>query len=90
MEELNFPVTARAHIATVAQMSNVAYRSNRKLTCDKTANEFTDQPINKVYLLNAHHNRYVLPKTYGLILSLGMQIRMEMYFWRIHFFGVLN
>lgn len=62
MEELHCPVTDAAHIATVAQMGNIAYRSDRKLTWDKQTKGFTDPVINKTYLSKAYHNGYVLPK----------------------------
>lgn len=62
MEELHCPVTDAAHIATVAQMGNIAYRSNRKLTWDKETKGFTDAAINKAYMMKEYHNGLVLPK----------------------------
>jgi hypothetical protein len=51
-----------AHVATVAQMGNISYRSGQKLYWDKTMAGFTDQKINEDYLLKQYHNGYSLPK----------------------------
>lgn len=60
--DLNCNIQAGAHVATVAQMGNISYRSRKKLLWDKTKGAFTDQAINKQYLMNQYHNGYVLPK----------------------------
>ncbi len=59
--ELNCSIQAGAHVATVAQMGNISFRSGKKLLWDKTKGAFTDQAINKEYLLKAYHNGYKLP-----------------------------
>ncbi|RFM26350.1 Gfo/Idh/MocA family protein [Deminuibacter soli] len=51
-----------AHIATMAQMGNIAYRTGKKLTWDTGAGQFTDDAVNKEYLLKPYHNGYQLPK----------------------------
>ena len=61
-EDLHCSIQAGAHVATVAQMGNIAYRSGKKLFWDATTNRFTDEAINKKYLMKEYHNGYVLPK----------------------------
>ena len=61
-EDLHCSIQAGAHVATVAQMGNIAYRSGKKLFWDATTNRFTDEAINKKYLMKENHNGYVLPK----------------------------
>jgi len=61
-EELNCSIQAAAHVATVAQMGNLAFRSGQKLSWDDKKHQFTDQQINDKYLLAAYHNGYSLPK----------------------------
>jgi hypothetical protein len=43
-------------------MGNIAFRSGKKLTWDNTSKKFTDNEINKQYLLKEYHNGYKLPK----------------------------
>ncbi|HVW14440.1 MAG TPA: Gfo/Idh/MocA family oxidoreductase [Mucilaginibacter sp.] len=62
MEDLHCPIQAGAHVATVAQMGNIAYRSGEKLHWNAAANSFTDNAINKQYLMKEYHNGYKLPK----------------------------
>lgn len=62
MEDLHCPVQAGAHIATVAQMGNIAYRSGEKLQWDAAKEAFTEKHINKQYLVKEYHNGYQLPK----------------------------
>ncbi|MGQ7856267.1 Gfo/Idh/MocA family protein [Pedobacter sp. WC2501] len=61
-EELNCSIQAAAHVATVAQMGNLAFRSGQKLSWDNAKHQFTDQKINDKYLLAPYHNGYSLPK----------------------------
>ena len=60
-EQLHCPIQDGAHVATLAQMGNIAYRSKQKLFWDLEKNQFTDRAINKKYLLNEYHNGYKLP-----------------------------
>ncbi len=60
-ENLHCPIEAGAHVATVAQMGNIAFRSGQKLTWDKAAGKFTDENINRQYLMKEYHNGYKLP-----------------------------
>lgn len=60
--ELNCSIQAGAHVATVAQMGNISFRSGKKLLWDKAKGAFTEQDINKEYLLKEYHNGYKLPK----------------------------
>jgi len=59
---LHCPIEEGAHIATVAQMGNIAYRSGQKVNWDANKNRFTDEAINKEYFTKAYHNGYSLPK----------------------------
>jgi predicted dehydrogenase len=62
MEDLHCPIQAAAHVATVAQMGNIAYRSGKKLNWDAGKAHFTDDGINKAYFMKEYHNGYQLPK----------------------------
>ena len=62
MEDLNCSIQAGAHVATVAQMGNISFRTGKKLTWDKTKGRFTDEAVNAAYLLKQYHNGYSLPK----------------------------
>jgi predicted dehydrogenase len=63
VEDLHCPIQAGAHVATVSQMGNIAYRSGQKLFWDTSNNRFTDNEINKKYLAKEYHNGYKMPKT---------------------------
>ena len=60
-EDLHCPVQAAAHVATVAQMGNIAYRSGKKLEWDAGKEQFTDEAVNKEYFMKEYHNGYKLP-----------------------------
>ena len=60
--ELNCSIQDGAHVATVAQMGNIAYQSGAKLQWDEQKKQFTDKEINKRYLVKEYHNGYKLPK----------------------------
>jgi predicted dehydrogenase len=59
---LNCSIQAGAHVATVAQMGNIAFRSGEKLFWDKERGTFNDKAINQQYLMKEYHNGYKLPK----------------------------
>lgn len=61
-EELHCPVEAATSVATVAQMGNIAYRSGKKLEWDVAKGQFTDEAVNKEYMMKEYHNGYKLPK----------------------------
>ena len=61
-EDLHCSIQAGAHVATVAQMGNISFKSGQKLMWDKTKGAFTDDAINKQYLMKEYHNGYQLPK----------------------------
>ena len=61
-EDLNCSIQAGAHVATVAQMGNIAFRSGKKLEWDPAKKQFTDDAINRQYLMKEYHNGYSLPK----------------------------
>ena len=60
--DLHCSIQDGAHVATVAQMGNISFRSGKKLLWDKTKAAFTDEAINKEYLMKEYHNGYQLPK----------------------------
>jgi predicted dehydrogenase len=60
MSELNCPVEAGAHVATVAQMGNISFESGQRVTWDKSAQKFTDDKLNKEFLMKEYHNGYKL------------------------------
>jgi predicted dehydrogenase len=61
-EDLNCPISTGAHIATVCQLGNIAFRSRKKITWDKEKEMLTDKKLNKQYLNAFYHNGYALPK----------------------------
>ncbi|MBG9376395.1 Gfo/Idh/MocA family oxidoreductase [Panacibacter sp. DH6] len=61
MEDLKCPIKDAAHVATVCQMGNVAFRTGKKIYWDADAKRFSDADANK-YLAAEYHNGYSLPK----------------------------
>lgn len=61
MNELNCPIDAGAHVATVAQMGNISFLSGQRVEWDKQAEKFTDDKLNKKFLVKEYHNGYKLP-----------------------------
>ncbi len=59
---LHCDIQAAAHVANVAQMGNIAYRSGKKLTWNNKVGKFTDEAVNGKYLGKQYHNGYKLPK----------------------------
>ena len=59
-DDLHCPVSAAVNVATVAQMGNIAYRSGKKLVWDATKEKFSDEAINKQYMMKEYHNGYKL------------------------------
>ncbi len=51
-----------AHIATVCQLGNIAYRSKEKITWDKAKQQLTNEKLNQQYLYAQYHNGYKLQK----------------------------
>jgi predicted dehydrogenase len=47
ISDLNCPVEAGAHVATVAQMGNISYLSKQRVAWDKAGEKFTDDNLNK-------------------------------------------
>jgi hypothetical protein len=60
MEDLHCSIEAGAHVATVAQLGNISYRSGKRLSWE--SDHFTDEAVNKEYLMKEYHNGYDLPK----------------------------
>ncbi|MBK5271959.1 MAG: Gfo/Idh/MocA family oxidoreductase [Bacteroidia bacterium] len=61
VEDLKCPVQLAAHVATVCDMGNIAFRAGKKIYWDANSNKFTDNEANK-YLAAEYHNGYTLPK----------------------------
>jgi predicted dehydrogenase len=59
MEDLHCSIEAGAHVATVAQLGNISYRSGKRLTW--ADDKFTDEAVNKEYIMKEYHNGYSLP-----------------------------
>ena len=51
------------HVATIAQMGNISYRSGEKLQWDFSKNKFSDNKINSKYYTSEYHNGYKLNLT---------------------------
>jgi predicted dehydrogenase len=60
-ETLHCPIQDATHVATVAQMGNISFRSDQRLSWDGAAGRFTDDKINSRYLMKEYHNGYQLP-----------------------------
>jgi len=63
-EILNCNVEEAAHVAKVAQMGNISFRSNQKLDWLADENKFSDSKINQLYYTKEYHNGYKLPKIF--------------------------
>jgi predicted dehydrogenase len=61
-EDLHCSVQDAAHVATVAQMGNISFRTGQRLVWDKSKEKFTDDKINQQYFMKEYHNGYALPK----------------------------
>ena len=62
LQDLNTPLEAGAHVATIAQLGNIAYKTGKKLHWDGPSGGFTEKEANK-YLTAEYHNGYKLPKS---------------------------
>ena len=62
IDELHCSIQAGAHVATIAQMGNISYRTGEKLIWDKGNERFTNVAVNAKYLEKEYHNGYKLPK----------------------------
>ena len=60
-EDLHAPIQVGAHVATVCQMGNIAYKTGKKIYWDDSNKKFTDSDANK-YLAAEYHNGYKIPK----------------------------
>jgi hypothetical protein len=60
-EILTCNVEEAAHVAKVAQMGNISFKTNQKLTWNADKNQFTDMEVNDRYLMKEYHNGYKLP-----------------------------
>jgi hypothetical protein len=59
-ETLHCPIDAASHVASVAQMGNIAFRSGKRLDWDTAAGKFTDSKINDDYLMKEYHSGWTL------------------------------
>jgi predicted dehydrogenase len=62
VEDLKCSIQAGSHVATVAQMGNIAYLTGQKLTWDKANGAFTDEAVNTKYMMKEYHNGWKLPR----------------------------
>jgi predicted dehydrogenase len=62
VEDLKCSIQAGSHVATVAQMGNIAYLTGQKLTWDKANGAFTDEAVNRKYMMKEYHNGWKLPR----------------------------
>ena len=60
--DLHCSIQDGAHVATLAQFGNIAYRSKQKLFWNVEQDRFSDKKINEKYLMNEYHNGYKLPR----------------------------
>jgi predicted dehydrogenase len=60
LEDLHCSIQAGAHVATVAQLGNISYRSGKKLNWNE--DRFSDEAVNAEYIMNPYYNGYALPK----------------------------
>ncbi|MFT3826143.1 MAG: Gfo/Idh/MocA family oxidoreductase [Chitinophagaceae bacterium] len=61
-EDLHCSIQDGAHIASIAQLGNIAFRSGQKLAWDGKKDRFLDDKINRQYWMKEYHNGYKLPK----------------------------
>ena len=61
MEDLKCSVQDAAHVATICQMGNIAFRTGRKVYWNEGKKKFEDGDANKL-LAAEYHNGYKLPK----------------------------
>lgn len=62
LDDLHAPIQVGAHVATVAQMGNIAYKTGSKLHWDTRAGKFAESAANKL-MAAEYHNGYRLPKS---------------------------
>lgn len=60
MDDLHAPIQAGAHVASVCQMGNIAYKMGKKLYWNAENHQFTDSKANKL-LAAPYHNGYKMP-----------------------------
>jgi len=58
---LHCSIEEGAHIATVAQMGNIAYRSGKKISWNEHTQKFNDDAVHAEYYMKQYHNGYQLP-----------------------------
>jgi predicted dehydrogenase len=59
--DLHCSIQDGAHVATVAQMGNISFRTGERLVWDPAKDRFTDEKVNAEYLMKEYHNGYKLP-----------------------------
>ena len=62
LEDLHAPIQAGAHVAKVAQMGNIAYKTGQKLHWDTERQTFEERAGNRLINGN-YHNGYHQPKS---------------------------
>ncbi|MDR3714636.1 MAG: Gfo/Idh/MocA family oxidoreductase [Puia sp.] len=59
--DLHCSIQEGAHVATVAQMGNISFRTGKRLVWDDAKGGFTDEGVNAEYMMKEYHNGYKLP-----------------------------
>jgi predicted dehydrogenase len=60
-DSLHCSIEEGAHIATVAQMGNIAFRSGKKVSWDESKKSFTDDAVQKEFHTKKYNNGYSIP-----------------------------
>ena len=60
-EDLHCSIQDGAHIATIAQLGNIAYRCGNKLTWNPATGKLADEKLNQQYWTKEYFNGYKLP-----------------------------
>ena len=60
LEDLHCSIQDGSHVATVAQLGNISFRTGKKLIWQ--GDKFAEESVNAEYLMKQYHNGYVLPK----------------------------
>ncbi len=58
--KLNCSIQDAAHVANIAQMGNIAFRSGEKLTWDQQKAAFSNKKVHQKYFMKEYHNGYKL------------------------------
>jgi predicted dehydrogenase len=60
-ENLHCSIEDGSFVATIAQMGNISFRTGQHLVWDKAGEKFSDEKVNRQYLMKEYHNGFKLP-----------------------------